>query len=192
MANLVRITEATGTVITIAELKAQLNFFENESDALLAGYIHAAQNWVSEAIGRPLLEETWEYRLNYFPCNWHHGSIRIPMPVTSITGITYLDSGGIEQELDTAVYLTIGNTISLAYGKHWPTTRREAGAVRVIFVSGFGPDHNSCPEPLREAVMLLAARFFAQRESILEQGWFESSLLNQLLLPYKARLVEAC
>jgi uncharacterized phiE125 gp8 family phage protein len=190
VASLTRITEGTGTVISLHELKSQVNYFEPDADALLAGYIRAGQNWVAEALGRPLLDETWEYRIDHFPCGFYP-LIQIPMPVKSITTITYLDSEGAQQILDTGNYLVVGDLIHLTYGHHWPSTRHEAGTVRITFVSGYGVDHNSIPEPIREAVMLLAGRFFAQRVSILEQGWFESSLLDQLLRPYRWRLVEA-
>jgi uncharacterized phiE125 gp8 family phage protein len=188
MASLVRVTEAAGTVITIAELKSQIRYFESDEDAVLAAYVRSAQDWVAQALGRPLLEETWEYRLDYFPCYW---VFQIPLPIRSITSIKYIDFDGVQRTVDPAVYLTVGDTLYLAYGKNWPMTRREAGAVRVSFVSGFGPDHNYVPELVRECVMLLAARFFEQRESLLGQGLFESSLLDQLLLPYKWRLAEA-
>jgi uncharacterized phiE125 gp8 family phage protein len=185
MASLVRVTETTEAVISLAEAKAQLNLDLAESDALVAGYTRAAQDWVGAAIGRPLLDETWRYVTD----GWA-SEITIPMPVRDVTAIAYLDEAGAEQTLAPASYVTIGDVVSLAYGETWPALRRQADAVRVTFTSGFGPDHNYVPEALREACMLLVGRMFLQRESVLESGYFESSIVETMIAPYRVRQAE--
>ena len=74
----------------------------------------------------------------------------------AVTEIRYLDTAGVVQVLDPAVYTVTGigdvARISLAQGQSWPATRWHDEAVTVDFIAGFGDSWNDTPEPIRAAI----------------------------------------
>ena len=106
-----------------------------EHDALIGELIAAAvaqldgpNGW----LGRFLVEQTWDYKIDAFP---EHGScIKLPLwPVQSLTSISYVDTDGNSQ------------TWGAAYGKSWPATRDQKEAVTLRGVFGYA-DSGSSPE----------------------------------------------
>jgi uncharacterized phiE125 gp8 family phage protein len=163
--SLILITPPTAAPISVAELKAQCRVDSTDQDALLAGYIKAATDFVEEHTGQKLLTQTWAWSVNDFP--WRCGGyIALPLaPVQSIVDITYLDPAGAPQVLSPGVYAFRGDRITLAPGATWPSVFYGLDVITITFVAGFGPDHNYVPEALRQAVMMMASYWFSQREA---------------------------
>jgi uncharacterized phiE125 gp8 family phage protein len=160
------ITPPAALPISVAEAKAQCNLDQSESDALIAGYIRSAIDCVEGHYGVRLITQTWGYELDAFPLMWPPGYIRLPLvPVQSIVEVRYTDVNGAEQTLDPAAYRLSGDRISLTPNSTWPATWRGVDAVSITFVVGFGDDWNAVPHDLRQAIMMLAAYWFAQREA---------------------------
>jgi uncharacterized phiE125 gp8 family phage protein len=85
--------------------------------------------------------------------------------VQSITEVSYLDTSGLPQILSPSIYSLRGERITLAPEATWPSLWHGLDVVTVTFVVGFGPNHNYVPESLRQAVQMLAAYWYAQREA---------------------------
>ena len=103
-----------------------------------------------------LITSSWRFHRSHFPWPWNE-AIRVPLaPVQAVTEIRYLDTAGVVQVLDPAVYTVTGigdvARISLAQGQSWPATRWHAEAVTIDFVAGFGDSWNDMPEPIRAAI----------------------------------------
>lgn len=100
------------------------------------------------------------------------GGISLPRgPVESVTSITYLDPNGNTVVLDPSQYdVTTGNPgrVAPAFGKVWPVTLPQIGAVRVRFVAGYGPDATTVPENVQEAVLLYLGFLYENRESAVQ------------------------
>jgi uncharacterized phiE125 gp8 family phage protein len=167
--SLVMITGPTATPISLAELKAQTRVDDASEDALLAAYVRSATDAIEGMTGLRMIDQTWEYTIDTFPecCAW----LRLPLaPLLALEQITYLDVQGVAQTLPVTTYLIRGlgsvqpARLVLAPGQTWPSTWHGHGAVMIRFRAGW-IDHNGLPEALRQAVLMLAAYWFGQREA---------------------------
>jgi uncharacterized phiE125 gp8 family phage protein len=151
--------------ISLAELKAQVRYFEPDEDALLAGYIRSATDHIEATTGLRLITQTWAYSVDGFPCrSWEPGYIRLPIaPVQAITSISYLNTAGTPTVLAPGIYSFRGDRITLAPNATWPSIWYGLDVITIEFTVGYGPDHNYVPESLRHAIALLAAYGFEQR-----------------------------
>jgi uncharacterized phiE125 gp8 family phage protein len=167
--SLIMISPAVGTPISLQEAKAQCRVADATEDALLAGYIRAATDAVEGMTGLKLLDQTWEWSVDRFPnrCAW----LRLPTaPLLQLVSVVYQDPQGVVQTLDPLIYRIegIGDAqparLLLAHGQTWPSTWRGLGTVMIRARYGW-VDHNSIPEALRQAVSMLVAYWFNQREA---------------------------
>jgi uncharacterized phiE125 gp8 family phage protein len=154
-----------GTPISLHEVKAQCRVVGNDEDAVLVGYIRAATDYVESSTGLRLIDQEWAWSTDAWPQRWCR-YLRLPLaPVQSITEVSYLDTSGLPQILSPSIYSLRGERITLAPEATWPSLWHGLDVVTVTFVVGFGPNHNYVPESLRQAVQMLAAYWYAQREA---------------------------
>jgi uncharacterized phiE125 gp8 family phage protein len=167
--SLILITPPAAAPISIQEIHAQCRVDDVSEDALLAAYVRSATDAVEQMTGLRLIDQTWEYTIDAFPerCGW----IRLPLaPLLALVSIVYLDTQGVAQTLPVQSYLLdgLGSTtparIILAPNQQWPSTWHGLGSVMIRFRTGW-IDHNGVPEALRQAIMMLAAYWFGQREA---------------------------
>jgi uncharacterized phiE125 gp8 family phage protein len=135
-------------------------------DALLTGLIQAAREWAEGYTNRAIITQTWELVLDDWPSGDY---VDIPLPpLQSITDIKYKDTAGTESTLAATNYITdtdsfLGRVV-LAYGCSWPSgTLYPAAGIRVRFVAGYGLAV-SVPQRYKQAIMLLAAYWYENRE----------------------------
>ena len=167
-ARLWRASAAAVPLITLEEARAQLRVDHFEEDQLLARLVDAVTAAISgpHGIGRALLAEAWELRLDAFPL----GAITVPLgPVQVVTSIAYLDPQGASQALPTSAYIVAHQrdlaVITPAYGGSWPPTRPQLDAVTISFVAGYGDAPEDVPADLRHAAFLLLGHFYENREA---------------------------
>ncbi len=129
--------------------------------------IKAAREYAERVCNRRFINSTWDLKLDYFPCE-----IRLPYPpLSSVTSISYVDTNGDTQTVSSSVYSVDASSepgvITLAYGQDWPSARDQRNAVTVRYVAGYGASSSSVPESVRQAIMLIAAHWFEQREEVI-------------------------
>lgn len=125
--------------ITDASLGAEAPSTNSTSDPDLTRLIISARVTAERITRRALITQTWDLFLDAFPA-WKLG---VPKPnLQSVTSITYVDTDGVSQTLDTDQYLvdikSEPGRITPAYGLIWPSTRAQSNAVTVRFVAGYG------------------------------------------------------
>lgn len=176
--------------VTVAEAKLHCKVDVTTDDALIANLIVAARQYAETFTQRAFISQTWDLKLDAFPC----GVLTLPMPpVQSVTSITYLDTAGDAQAWSTALYQTdlpsglfaAPARIAPAYGQSYPLTRSDVfNAVTVRFVCGYGASATAVPTMIREAVLLLVGWMYEQRQSTVEEGSVRTADL--LLWSFKA------
>lgn len=179
-AQLVLLTRPTDPVVTLDEVKAHLNVFHGDDDAMLTIYLAAAVATIDPArggwLGRALRPQTWQLRRDGFPtCG-----IELPYPpLISVTSFKYDDADGDEQTLvaDTD-YRVIGgdgliagkSELAPVYGGAWPTARCDHGSVRITYQAGYpvagGEVVDAMPEQIKAWVLLVVGSLYSQRESV--------------------------
>jgi uncharacterized phiE125 gp8 family phage protein len=173
--------------VTLDEAKQHVGLLSGDHDQHLARLIEAATEEAERYTGRALISQTWRLALDKFPCRWPRNDIRLPRPpLQSVTSIKYVDEHGILQTLDSALYTATADfepaRIEPAYGQVWPATRDEREAVRVTYVAGYGNAASNVPQGIRQAILLMAAQWFAHREPTSERTLAEVPMSARWLL----------
>ena len=161
------VTAATTEPVTIQDLKDQLRIDENTEDTYLGGLLKAATRAVERMSDRQLINATWRFSLDEFPC-W---DIRVPKPpLSSVTSITYVNSTGGNTTVASSDYAVDTynepGRITPVFNATWPSPRYQNNAVTVTYVAGYGASQNSVPDTYRHAIKMLAGHWYENREAI--------------------------
>ena len=165
---LVRVSGPASEPVSLDEAKAQCRVTHAAEDAYVTRLVKAARHYVEERIDRTLLPTTWRLSLSRWP---RRGWVLLPRPMLrSITSVTYLDGDGETQTVSPSAYALdadrMPGLLMPGYDLDWPTGREQSGAVRVTYEAGYA-DAASVPEDLRQAILLLTAHWYANREAVL-------------------------
>ena len=159
------VTGPTQRAILFEETKAHLRVEAPDEDALIMGYIAAAESRIDgpDGIGYALMTQTWKLTLDAFPTT----EIKLVLaPVTAVDSITYVDADGDTQTWAASNYrVDLGGDparVTKAFGISWPTTRLVTGAVVITFTAGV-TNPGDVPETLRHAMLLMIGDFYTMR-----------------------------
>lgn len=179
-----------------AALGAGIPAYNTTGDPLVRSLIVAGREFAERFQGRALVTQQWRLTLDGFPSLYryapqlaalwelesglsaalcfdpHREVIRLPKPpLLSVDAITYVDETGATQTLDPSQYIVdateLRGEISRAYGTQWPATRRQPGAVSVLFTCGYGAAAD-VPEMTKQAIKLLVSHWYMNREAFVE------------------------
>ena len=153
-------------VVTLEEAKLHLRVDAGDDDTLISALIDAATQHIDGPmgwLGRALGVQTIEARAAFFDASkW---TLPCP-PVIGVTSIEYVDSSGVVRLLDETSYEVRGHAIVRAFGKSWPSVRRDDESVRVTYTAGY----ETMPAPIRAAILLMVGDLYAFRETAIDDG----------------------
>jgi uncharacterized phiE125 gp8 family phage protein len=161
-------TATTATLnVADASLGVEAPTVNTTADQELVDLIQSVGDRAELETQRALLQQTWDLKLNAFPCaDW----IELPKPpLLSVTSVSYMDVSGATQALTVTTEYTVDapagprcqrGRVVRAYGTIWPTTRDQVHAVTVRFVSGYGAAASAIPPLLHQALLLDAERLY--------------------------------
>lgn len=163
-----RTVAATATPVTVAELTSHLRITDSAEEALLDVYLRAAVEHLERTTGVRLLTQTWVATLDYqdVPSS---GELELRgRPLQSVSGITYVDTGGTTQTWSSALYTVdtavVPGRIYPAYNQDWPTVRDQQKALSVTYLCGW-TSAAAVPAPLKHALKLLVGHWHETREA---------------------------
>lgn len=172
---LILITPPIIEPVTLSEAKLAMRVDIDDDDTLIENYILAARGWVEE-ICRPrlaLITQTWRYVADEFP-----GSDTLELmvyPLLSVTSVTYTNDVGVTTTIPATDYVV--DTISqpgrlrLKSTASWPSaTLQVVNGFEVNFTAGFGATGSAVRSELRQAILLLVAHWYENREPVLTTG----------------------
>ena len=205
MTTLRLITAPAIELITLNDLKLHLRVTEIDErdsggteavieDALLNSLIVTARKMIEGLCG-PLITQTWEQYEQDFPTN---NIIRIWKPrVTTFTSLIYTDDDSVATTLSATNSTTdlideFRPKVVLKNDYSWPTvTLFEANPIKLTFICGYGSSADDVPEPIRQAMLILCAHLYENREmynisisgnSVVPIPWTTEALIA----PYRA------
>ncbi|QEL23038.1 hypothetical protein FQV39_11010 [Bosea sp. F3-2] len=156
----------TAEPVTLTEARQFLRLDLNDEDDLLATLITAARLMIEAAAGRCLIEQPWRIVLDRWPGN---GEIRLPLsPIARIEAARVYDVLGAPQPVAAAA-LTLDRSADpplVRVTGELPEIGRNHGAIEIDIVAGYGATAAAVPAPLRQAVLILAARWFEERGDV--------------------------
>jgi uncharacterized phiE125 gp8 family phage protein len=175
--------------ISLDEAKAHCRVDTDDENGLFDNWIAAAREHVETHTRRALITQTWDSKLDAFPCDG--GAIWLPFPpVSSVTSITYTATDGTSTTWSSSLYdteLPSGPKAARArivpgYAEYYPSTRSEINAVTVRFVCGYG-GAGDVPSGLKAAMLLLIGQWFRHRD---EDDTTVKAAVTALLWPFRA------
>lgn len=195
--SLVVTTAPTVEPVTVDDLKGHLNVTTDDDDAYIGSLAVAARRAIEAYQNRALVNTTFTWKFDSLYCTLdHRGKLRPPRSkLSSVTSITYIDTNGDTQTLATSVYGVDASTepgrIYLKYAQNWPSDVRDIeDCWTVVFVAGYGADATSVPDETKQAIKMLAAHWYENREPV-NIGNITSELpFGPLMLANVNRIVE--
>lgn len=178
------LTPPAGEPVTVEDIKAnsRLDVIAVD-DGLITALIVAARTHLENRCNRSFLSQTWKLTLDAFPGQQSIGSALVERPfslqdnaillergpVVSVSSIQYLDMSSALQTMPSADYTLVLSDeiarITPVFGKIWPITLPQIGAVTVTFIAGYGAA-TAVPAPLIQALKLLVGHFYDNREAM--------------------------
>lgn len=206
---LLLVTPPAEEPVSLAEAKLHLRVDFPDDDALIASLISAGRQAAETiATGRQLVTARWKLVLDSFPGPSLMGvpaglpfslpghAILLPkFPVQSVAAIEYLDMSGVVQIMPPTDYTVDAACeparVTPVFGKIWPISLPQIGAVSVTFDAGYG-SAVSVPEGIKSWIKLRVGSLYAHREevAILSRGRAELlPFIDGLLDPYKVATI---
>jgi uncharacterized phiE125 gp8 family phage protein len=157
-----RTVAATALPVTAQEAADQCRLIDGEQANLVLGLMNVATDVVAQMSGRVLAPETWAMSVSSAS-----GDLALPKsPVIGVTSITYYDPADVLQTAVLADFYVFSDPDSTIIrpktGKTWPVTMAREDALTVTFQAGY----QTVPPALKQAVLMLIAHLFENREAV--------------------------
>lgn len=158
------ITPATDFPITLEELKNYLHLTHDDEDGLLQDVIiPTAIETIQSYIRKAICPQTWDYKIDKFPCGLNP-IIEIPKgPVKEITYLKYRNTEGVLTTLDSSQYVLDKDSqlarIAPATNTTFPNTDENLLSVQIRLVLGY----ENVPLRLKMACLYLGTHLFNHR-----------------------------
>jgi uncharacterized phiE125 gp8 family phage protein len=149
--------------IALDEMRAFLRLDDAGQDDLLASLINAARHCVEASSGRLLIAQTWRLALDHWP---ESRAVSLPLsPLIAIETIRVLNGAGAAEILASALYWldTAADPPRVLVDAAAPAPGRSPHGIELDLRVGYGDTANAVPAPLRQAIRMLAARWFEHR-----------------------------
>jgi uncharacterized phiE125 gp8 family phage protein len=175
--------------ISLAEAKAHLRVTASGEDTLISSLIITSCLHVEAALGLALITQSWSMFLDAWPAATR---VRLPLrPVQSITAVRLYAADESVETLAPETYLLDGTGVPPRLVRRgalaWPAPRREANAIEIAFVAGYGDAAADVPAPIRQAILLLIAHWYEHREPVQIGTPLAPvpNMVSELLHPYR-------
>jgi uncharacterized phiE125 gp8 family phage protein len=150
-------------------------------DALIESYLRAAMATIEGRIGKIILLRRFKLTLQ----NWRNlDEQALPVaPVQSLISVTLVAADGALTEVEPARYRLVADMQRpklVAAGILLPTVPNE-GKIELVFDAGFGTDWGAVPSDLAQAVILLAAEFYENRNDQSQRSYGLPATVQMLI-----------
>jgi uncharacterized phiE125 gp8 family phage protein len=203
MAQEVIVTQPAVEPVSLSDMKAHLRLGAGHAvdNEYITDLIAAARAYFEERTGRCVINQTWRTVLDKFPFrrandDWwdgvregafneltQGGAIKLNRPpFVSVSSVKYWDRTETLVTLDPTKYRLNANdgTIKPKTGYPWPVDLRDEDAVEVEYVSGYGAAALNVPRSIRQALMIIAAHWYENREIILQGNAAVTMLVGEV------------
>lgn len=141
---------------------------EDLQDGILAGHLRAALGVIEARTGKALLSRRFKLRLSRWRWARSGAGQSLPLaPVGQIISVKLVSAAGDAVTLDPERYGLMQDMARprlVARGSGLPDVA-EGGAVEICFEAGFGATWSALPADLAQAVLMLAAEFYENRQA---------------------------
>ena len=172
--------------ITLADAKGWLRLDTSAEDDLVSVLIVSARMIVEATTRRMLLTQSWRLVFDGWPQN---GIVRIPLaPFQSLTAMRVYDANNVALPVSSglAILDASPDAARLYFPGNPPMPGRAIAGVEIDVVVGYGAAAASIPEPIRQALRMLVARWYENRGDVeIDSGAMRlPAAVQALLAPY--------
>ena len=151
--------------VSLVEAKAHLKVEVSDDDSLIDGLITTARQHIERQTGKALIDQTWAIYLD----DWGGNEIVLPVePVSAVNAMrTYSEDDSaslIGPEHYYSDTVSSPARIVLRGSRVWQRPGRIANGIEIELVAGYGPAGDDVPAGLRQAILLLVAHWYENRE----------------------------
>ena len=149
--------------VTLAEMKTWLRIDTADDDSAISALIVAARLTVESTVRRMLLNQSWRLVLDAWP---QDNIVRVPLaPFQNVLAVRVYDATGTPQLLGPALWTLDANPegARLLFTLAPPPPGRTIAGIEIDLALGYGATPASVPEPMRQAIRMLAARWYENR-----------------------------
>ncbi len=162
---------------------------DNAAEADLVSTLAVAARMIVEAeSGRRLIAQTWRLVMDAWP---EGDTLHVPLtPLISVDAMRIYDADSQPQTVPSASYIidTASDPGRIVFTTQPAAPGRSVSGIEVDITAGYGADAAAVPAPLRQAVLLLLAHWYAQRnDSDLRIDKGLPPEVAPLIAPYRLR-----
>lgn len=178
--------------VTVSEAKDYLRIDSAVEDPVVASLILAARLHIEGALDIALITQSWSLFLDRWP---EGGCVPIPIgPVKSVDTLKVYDADDVATTVSPDTYVvdlsSLRPRLVRLPGVLWPFPGRPANGIEIALSAGYGDTPDKVPAPIRQAMLMLVAHWYEQREPVVFEKPDELPHgVADLLKPYRqARL----
>lgn len=154
--------------VTLSEAKNFLRLDSTEDDVLISSLITAARIYIETTIGKILITESWSYFIDKWPKS---NTVYLPLnPIQEIEEVRFYSDEETYQIIPPADYSIdiISNHPRLKFkgAQQAPISSQALNQIEVRFIAGYGDNLSDIPADLKQALLMLCAHWFEQRDPI--------------------------
>lgn len=174
--------------VTLSEAKAHLRIDGSGEDTLLGSLILTSRLHVETALGLALITQTWRLLLDAWPTG---EVLELPLrPLQSVDEVRIIAASGdasVVPETDWRADLASTPPRLLRAGAGWPPPGVAAGGIAIDLTAGYGDAAADVPAPIRQALLLLIAHWYENREPrVSGEAIAIPGEVSALLAPYRS------
>jgi uncharacterized phiE125 gp8 family phage protein len=158
------LTPPAAEPVTLAEAKAHLRVAHDDDDAVITALIAGARIHIEAQTRRALITQTWRLSHDLWPPDGRLAVV--PVPVKQILAARVYDQDGAPQAVDTQAFtLDKAAAPAIIAFAPWslPGPGRPVAGVEIDVEAGYGDAGADVPQPLRQAIKVLLARWYENR-----------------------------
>ncbi len=174
--------------VSVSEAKQYLRVDSAVEDPVVASLILAARLHIEGALDIAMVTQSWSYYLDCWP---EDGRIDIPLgPLQSVDSVRVYDESDVAQTIPASSYLvdlsSLRPRVIRNTGGTWPRPGRPANGIEIAVTAGYSATPEQVPQPIRQALLMLVAHWYEQREPIVfDQPEALPHGVAELLAPYR-------
>ena len=154
--------------VSVSEAKEYLRIDSAVEDPVVASLILAARLHIEGALDIAMITQSWSLFLDCWP---EDGRVSIPLgPLKSVDSVKVYEADDATQTVPPDTYVVDPSALRPRLvrqaGAVWPRPGRPANGIEIALTAGYDDTPAKVPAPIRQAVLMLAAHWYEQREPV--------------------------
>ena len=155
---------------TLNEVKNYLKVDTSADDTLITTLLQSAREVAERYLNQALITQTITEKLDRLNSPVLYLSVS---PVIAVSSFQYADSQNTTQTYNSSNYIVDTfekpARLSVAYGKTWPTLYGNINDVTITYTAGYGTEPSGVPMQIRQAVLMMVADGYDNREDYVKK-----------------------